>query len=237
MTTQQYTQEDIHTVQKTWSRLWWAALIQGIIAIGFGLYTIFNPGQSATTVVELLGVFIIIDGIIDIIAAFVERKELPRWGSQVLTGIFVIIAGFAVIGLAEYIANITLAILIYIVAFAFFISGIYSIIKSLHLRSETGVDWVRLFIGAIKIIFSLILFTQTKATANVLVWIIGIFLLLLGVVLIFLAFRLRKMGGYIAPAMKNDIVEAHLEGNEIVVDGDHVDSPPEEIKELPDHID
>ncbi|NHZ72712.1 MAG: hypothetical protein GWP17_06485 [Aquificales bacterium] len=134
MTTQPYTPEEIHTVQRAWSRLWWAALIQGIIAIGFGLYTIFNPGQSATTVVKFLGVFVIIDGIIDIIAAFVERKQLPRWGSQVLTGIFVIIAGFAVIGLAEYIASITLAILITIVAFAFLISGIYAAIPIMKYR-------------------------------------------------------------------------------------------------------
>ena len=224
-------------MQRAWSRLWWAALIQGIIAIGFGLYTIFNPGQSAATVVKFLGIFVIIDGAIDIIAAFVERKELPRWGSQVLTGVFVIIAGFAVIGLAEYIANIALSLLITIVAFAFLISGIYSIVKSLHLRSHTGIDWSRLFIGALKIIFSLILFTQTKATANVLVWLIGIFLLLLGVGLLFLAFRLRNMGSYIAPTMKNDVVDAHLEGNEIVVDGDHGNTPPEEVKELPDHVD
>ena len=236
MSTQQYTQEEIHTVQRAWSRLWWAALIQGVIAIGFGFYTIFNPGQSPTTIVELLGLFIIIDGAIDIIAAFVERKQLPRWGSQVLTGIFVIIAGFAVIGLAEYVANITLAILITIVAFAFLISGAYSIVKSLHLRSHTGIDWSRLFIGALKIVFALILFTQTKATANVLVWLIGVFLLLLGVGLIFLAFRLRNMGSYIAPTMKNDVVAAHLEGNEIVVDGDHMDTPPDEMKELPDHV-
>jgi uncharacterized membrane protein HdeD (DUF308 family) len=237
MTTQSYTPEEIQAVQNSWSRLWWAALIQGIIAIGFGLYTIFNPGQSPTTLVKLLGIFVIIDGIIDIIAAFVERKQLPRWGSQLLAGIFVIIAGFAVIGLSEYIAGITLAILIYIVAIAFLISGIYSIIKSLHLRSETGVDWSKLFIGALKIIFALILFTQTKASATVLIWLVGIFLLLLGAGLVFLAFRLRKLEDYIAPAMKNDVVEAHLEGSEIVVDGDHSDIPPEDVKELPDHVD
>lgn len=237
MTTQPYTPEEIHTVQKAWSRLWWAALIQGIIAVGFGLYTIFNPGQSPTRIVEILGLFIILDGIIDIIAAFVERKEIPNWGRHVLTGVFIAIAGIVIIGLAEFIAGFTLAILIYFVAFILLISGIYSLIKSLHLRSSVGVDWSRLFIGALKIIFSLVLFTQTKATATILVWFIGLFLLLLGAGLIFAAFRLRKMSDYIAPAMKNDVVEAHLVGNEVVVDGDHVDTPPEELKELPDHVD
>jgi uncharacterized membrane protein HdeD (DUF308 family) len=237
MTTQQYSQQEIHTVQKAWSRLWWAALIQGIIAVGLGLYTIFNPGQSPTRIVEILGLFIILDGGIDIIAAFVERKQIHNWGRHVLTGVFITIAGIAVIGLAELIAGVTLAILIYIVAFVLLLSGIYSVVKALHLRNHVGIDWSRLFIGALKIIFALILFTQTKATATILIWFIGLFLLLLGAGLIFAAFRLRKMSGYIAPAMKNDVVEAHLVGDEVVVNGDHVDTPPEDQKELPDHVD
>jgi uncharacterized membrane protein HdeD (DUF308 family) len=236
MTTQAYTAEEIHTVQRAWSRLWWAALIQGVIALGFGLYTVFNPGQSATAVIEILGLFIIIDGVIDIIAAFIERKQLPRWSKQALTGLFVILAGFIVIGLAEFIANIALGILIYLVAFAFFVSGVYSIYKSLQLRSQGGMNWGRFFIGALKLFFAVILFTQTKATATVLVWIIGVFLLLLGAGLVFLAFRLRKMGRYIAPAMKNDIVDGRLVGDEVIVDGDQADAPPAEVKELPDHV-
>jgi uncharacterized membrane protein HdeD (DUF308 family) len=237
MTTQPFTPEEIHTVQRAWSRLWWAALIQGVIAIGFGLYTVFNPGQSPTAVVEILGLFIIIDGVIDVIAAFVERKQLPRWGSQALTGLFVIIAGFAVIGLAEFIANVALAILIFIIAFAFFISGVYSVYKSLHLRKQGGINWGRFIVGVLKLFFAVILFTQTKASATVLLWVIGVFLLLLGAGLVFLAFRLRSMGRYIAPAMKNDVVDAHLVGDEIVVDGDQADAPPAEVKELPDRVD
>jgi uncharacterized membrane protein HdeD (DUF308 family) len=151
-------------------------------------------------------------------------------------GVFIAIAGAAIIGLAELIAGVTLALIIYLVGFILLISGVYSLIKSLHLRSSVGVDWSRLFIGALKIFFALVLFTQTKATATILVWFIGLFLLLLGAGLIFAAFRLRKMSGYIAPAMKNDVVEARLVGDEVVVDGDPVDAPPEDLKELPDHV-
>lgn len=232
--TQPYTPEEIHTVQKAWSRLWWAALIQGIIAVGLGLYTLFNPGQTPARIVEILGLFIILDGIIDIIAAFVGRKQIRNWGGQALTGLFVVIAGFAIIGLAELIAGVALALLIYIVAFALLLSGIYSVAKALQLRSQVGVDWSRLFIGALKIIFAFILFTQTRATAAVLVWFIGLFLLLLGASLLFLAFRLRNMGDYIAPTLKNDVVEARLQGDEVVVDGDYGETSPAEVKALSD---
>lgn len=234
MTTQPYTPEEIYTVQKAWSRLWWAALIQGIIAVGLGLYTLFNPGQTPAKIIEILGLFIILDGIIDIIAAFVARNQIRNWGRQALTGLFVVIAGLAIIGLAELIAGVALALLIYIVAFALLLSGIYSVSRALHLRSQVGVDWSRLFIGALKIVFALILFTQTKATATVLIWFSGLFLLLLGAGLLFLAFRLRTMSDYIAPALKNDVVEAHLQGNEVVVDGDDAAASSTEVKALTD---
>ncbi|MBK6328669.1 MAG: DUF308 domain-containing protein [Chloroflexi bacterium] len=231
MTTQTFKPEDIHTIQKNWSRLWWAMLIQGIVAWGFGLYTLFNPAQTPDIVVKLLGLFIIVDGLIDIIAAVVERKHIARWGSQALSGLLVVIAGTAVIALAQLIAGLALAVLIYFVALGLFISGVYSIYAALRLRRQSGLDWMRLFIALLKLAFAFLLFTQTRATAVVMVWLIGIFLLLLGTILLFLAFRMHKMSRYIAPVLKNDVIEGQL------VDGEVVASAPSTVKELPDRFD
>ena len=206
-------------------------LIQGIVAWGFGLYTLFNPAQTPDIVVKLLGLFIIVDGLIDIIAAVVERKHIARWGSQALSGLLVMIAGTAVIALAQLIAGLALAVLIYFVALGLFISGVYSIYAALRLRRQSGLDWMRLFIALLKLAFAFLLFTQTRATAVVMVWLIGIFLLLLGAILLFLAFRMHKMSRYIAPVLKNDVIEGQL------VDGEVVASAPSTVKELPDRFD
>jgi uncharacterized membrane protein HdeD (DUF308 family) len=206
-------------------------LIQGIVAWGFGLYTLFNPAQTPDIVVKLLGLFIIVDGLIDMIAAVVERKHIARWGSQALSGLLVVIAGTAVIALAQLIAGLALAVLIYFVALGLFISGVYSIYAALRLRRQSGLDWMRLFIALLKLAFAFLLFTQTRATAVVMVWLIGIFLLLLGTILLFLAFRMHKMSRYIAPVLKNDVIEGQL------VDGEVVASAPSIVKELPDRFD
>ncbi len=206
-------------------------LIQGIVAWGFGLYTLFNPAQTPDIVVKLLGLFIIVDGLIDMIAAVVERKHIARWGSQALSGLLVVIAGTAVIALAQLIAGLALAVLIYFVALGLFISGVYSIYAALRLRRQSGLDWMRLFIALLKLAFAFLLFTQTRATAVVMVWLIGIFLLLLGTILLFLAFRMHKMSRYIAPVLKNDVIEGQL------VDGEVVASAPSTVKELPDRFD
>lgn len=231
MTTQSFNPEDIQTIQKNWSRLWWAILIQGIVALGFGLYTLFNPAQTPDIVVKLLGLFIIVDGLIDLIAAVVERKHIVRWGSQALSGLLVVVAGTAVIALAELIAGLALVVLIYFVALGLLISGVYSIYATLRLRHQLGLDWMRLFIALLKLVFAFLLFTQTRATAVVMVWLVGIFLLLLGAFLLFLSFRMHKMSRYIAPVLKNDIVEGQIVAGEVVT------SAPSTVKEIPDRFD
>lgn len=45
---------------------WWVALLLGIVTIGFGLLLIYNPFEAVSTMVVLIGVFLIFDGISDI---------------------------------------------------------------------------------------------------------------------------------------------------------------------------
>ena len=120
--------------------------------------------------------------------------------------------------------------MIAIVAMAFFISGIYSLVMTFRLRDQVGLDWPRLIIGVIKLAFAFVLMTQTRATAVFFVWLAGGFLLLLGAVFIWLAWRLRDVKRYLRPMLKNEVVEGQI------VDGDVVNPSPQAVKELPDHI-
>lgn len=45
---------------------WWVALLLGIVTIGFGVLLIYNPFEAVSTMVVLIGVFLIFDGISDI---------------------------------------------------------------------------------------------------------------------------------------------------------------------------
>lgn len=45
---------------------WWAALILGLVTIGFGALLIFNPFETVDTLVMFIGLFLIYDGVSDI---------------------------------------------------------------------------------------------------------------------------------------------------------------------------
>ena len=45
---------------------WWVALLLGIATIGFGVLLVVNPFEAVSTVIILIGIFLIYDGISDI---------------------------------------------------------------------------------------------------------------------------------------------------------------------------
>lgn len=45
---------------------WWVALLLGVMTVGFGVLLICNPFEAVSTMVMLIGIFLIFDGISDI---------------------------------------------------------------------------------------------------------------------------------------------------------------------------
>ncbi len=45
---------------------WWVALLLGIVTIGFGALLIYNPFEAVSTMIVLIGIMLIYDGISDI---------------------------------------------------------------------------------------------------------------------------------------------------------------------------
>src|SRR5580698_2982485 len=86
---------------------WWALAIRGLVAVLFGLLTLFLPGITLVTLVLLFGVYALVDGVFNVIAfampaitAIALLYLIAFWA--ILTGIFEIVAG---IRLRKAIAN------------------------------------------------------------------------------------------------------------------------------------
>jgi hypothetical protein len=51
------------------ARRWWALALRGVIAVLFGLLTLFMPGVTLISLVLLFGFYAILDGVFDIVSA------------------------------------------------------------------------------------------------------------------------------------------------------------------------
>src|SRR3954467_12075302 len=76
------------------SRPWWVGLIMGIVAVVIGAVLLWAPAKTQVNtyliLVSLLGLYWLIDGIIDIVRIFSDRTG---WGWRLFMGIIGILAG------------------------------------------------------------------------------------------------------------------------------------------------
>jgi uncharacterized membrane protein HdeD (DUF308 family) len=166
------------------ARNWWALALRGLVAVLFGLLTIFIPGVTLVTLVLLFGAFALVDGIFNVTAAF--RSASHHW-ALLIEGVIGILAGILTFAWPA----ITAIALLYLIAFWAIFTGIFEIIAGVRLRRAITNEWALILMGVLSLLFGiLILFAPGAGALAIVLW-IGVYALIFGVFLLVLAFRLR----------------------------------------------
>jgi uncharacterized membrane protein HdeD (DUF308 family) len=174
---------------ETLKRHWWVPVLRGVVAIIFGMMAFAYPGLTVAVLVLLFGAWVLVDGIFRIIGAVGHRSSDPDWGWQLVIGILGIIIGL----LTFHAPAITaLALVIYIAAWALMI-GATEIVAAIKLRHEIKGEWFLILMGVVSIIFAIMLLWNPLPGALALVWLIGSYAIVFGVLGIIFGFRLRSL--------------------------------------------
>jgi LPXTG-motif cell wall-anchored protein len=164
---------------------WWIVLVEGIIALIFGILLITAPGATSVFLVTVLGFYWLIRGIFSIIEIFIPNTG-THWGWLLFMGILGIIAGLVVLRHPVYATVFVGTFLIIFLAVDALIMGIVGLI-----RAFTGAGWGPGILGVLTIIIAIFLFANLWV-ALALPYIIGAFLIVGGIVAIFFSFRVRS---------------------------------------------
>ncbi len=184
---------DVATVVHTFRLNWWLLALRGLVAVLFGVLAFMWPGGTLITLVWLFGAFALVNGILSLVLA-TKTKGYPKVGSLILGGLLGILAGL----LAFVMPGITaLGLLILIAAWAI-VTGIMELVAAVRLRKIINNEWLLVLAGIASVVFGILLLFQPAAGALVLIWWIGAWALLSGIVLMILAFRMRNWKGLIA---------------------------------------
>jgi uncharacterized membrane protein HdeD (DUF308 family) len=163
---------------------WWALAIRGLVAVLFGLLTLFLPGITLVTLVLLFGAYALVDGVFNVIAFF--RVASHQW-ALLIEGVVGIVAGVITFAMPA----ITAIALLYLIAFWAILTGIFEVVAGILLRKTIANEWLLLLMGFFSLLFGLlILFAPGTGALAIVLW-IGAYALVFGVFLLALAFRLR----------------------------------------------
>ena len=171
------------------ARNWWVLALRGVAGILFGIGAFVWPGATLAALVLVFGAYVFVDGIFALIAGIGMRRQLSLWWLVVLEGVAGIILGVLTFRSPDTTA---LVLLTFIAAWSI-VTGIFEIATAVRLRKMIANEWLLILSGVVSIIFGALLIAQPSAGAISIVWLLGAYALLFGILTLMLALRVRGM--------------------------------------------
>jgi uncharacterized membrane protein HdeD (DUF308 family) len=172
------------------TRNWGWVAARGVIAIIFGVLTLFYPQITLVTLVLWFGVFALADGISTVVAAIANRRGEPHWVAMLIGGVLSIAAGI----ITFVVPGITAITLLYLIALWAIIVGVTEIATAIKLRKVIEGEWMLVAAGLLTVALGVFLIARPGEGALAVVLWIGIYAIFSGVIRLALAFRLRSLG-------------------------------------------
>ncbi|MHB0869316.1 MAG: HdeD family acid-resistance protein [Chloroflexota bacterium] len=165
---------------------WWILAVAGVATILFGIVAIAWPGITLFVLVSLWGAYALIYGIVSLFAAFRAIRSRATWWTHLLVGVISLGAGMYVFA-NMFISSVAL---LYVIAIWALVVGTAEIVAGLAVTNFGTV-----VVGVISVLFGLLLFANPATGALGLVWAIGVFAIIRGIVLLVAAFRAPSVTG------------------------------------------
>jgi uncharacterized membrane protein HdeD (DUF308 family) len=171
------------------ARNWWVLALRGVLGILFGFGAFVWPGVTLDALVIVFGAYVFVDGIFAVVAGIGMRRQLSLWWLVLLEGVAGIVLGVLTFSSPDT----TALILLTIIAAWSIVTGVFEIATALRIRTVIANEWLMIVSGIASIIFGVLLIAQPGAGAIAIVWLLGAYALLFGMLTLMFALRVRGM--------------------------------------------
>jgi uncharacterized membrane protein HdeD (DUF308 family) len=170
------------------SRNWWMFALRGVVAIAFGVLALAWPEITLLWLVALFAAFALINGAASAVGAWQNRSGDEHWWLALLLGLVSVGAG--VIAIVS--PGLTALVLVLLMGANAIGIGVLDIALAIRLRRAIRGEWLLFLAGAVSIVFGVLVFLFPGAGALALVWLISVYAIASGVLLLAAAWRLRR---------------------------------------------
>jgi uncharacterized membrane protein HdeD (DUF308 family) len=163
---------------------WWAIVLRGILAVVFGIIVLASPGIGVALLILLFAGYAAIDGVVALATAVNHGRAGLSWGWWLVEGI----VSLVVAALAMARPGITLLAIVLLIAFRAIALGLFELGGALAGR---GLDhrWLLGVTGAVSLLFGVLLIVEPMAGTVALVWAVGVYAVVFGVMLVVVGLR------------------------------------------------
>ncbi len=163
-------------------------LFRGILAILFGVVALLRPGLTLLFLVYLFGAYALISGIFATATALRFTHE-RGWALLLVEGILGILAGVV----AFVWPGITAFVFLFLIAAWAIVTGVMQVVAALTLPLDTGREWLLGLAGLASIIFGILIALWPRIGLLTVVWLIGIYAIVFGILYIVRYFQTRSL--------------------------------------------
>jgi uncharacterized membrane protein HdeD (DUF308 family) len=165
---------------------WWVMVLRGVLGIIFGIICFTSPAIAAFSLLIVFGAFSLADGILGLFASVGQARRGERWVWLAVEAVANIVIGVLVLVMPA----LSFVVLLLIIAIKAAISGILLLMASIKLDGDHGQGFLA-GAGLVSLAFAALLFLAPLIGVKVVIWWIGLWAILFGVLLIFLGMKLR----------------------------------------------
>lgn len=174
----------------------WFAL-RGVLMLVVGVLAVLFPGPALYAFALVFAAFSFADGIMTLISgARRSHREQKRWWPLALSGVFGILIGvafllFPLLGTVAYALTFIALVVGWAVA-----QGVLQIASAWRLRRSIDNEWTLIALGVLQIglaaVLLYFLLNNPAITLLSVAWVIGFWAIVSGILMLVLAFRLRR---------------------------------------------
>lgn len=175
--------------------VWWLVLLRGIFAIILGILAFVWPVATAVAFVWVFAIYAVVDGVVNIVQALSTRRSDPTWGWLLTIGIVGVIAGVVVMIFPAAAGALALLVFLWTIAIWAIVGGVFGVPAAASIASG-GAKVMGVVFSVLSILFgvllAILLFTTPQSALIGLIYVLGAYAVLSGLVLVVIAFQARS---------------------------------------------
>ena len=170
--------------------LWGTLLLRGVLAVLFGIAAVFWPALTLVTLVYLFSAYVLVTGVVNLVQGVMGMRSYSTWYLTLLIGL-------VELGIGVYLlrhTGVTFATLVLLIGFTLVIRGVLEVVGAfMDMGSWASTRTLLTLGGLASVLAGIIVLMQPETVGVAFVWVLGVYALLVGAMMVAVALDARKL--------------------------------------------